>query len=566
MKGEVELNTKSKIRTWFSNPSFLFWLLLLFQILIIIHYGTRKLNLFGDEIWTFNLANRYFEPFIGDASRYYNQWLDWNFWNATLTVLPEHRFSFDSVFYNQAHDVHPPLYYILIHTVCSLFPEQFSKWFGIIPNIAFFVITQLVIWFTAKKLFFSKWSALLVTAFYGFSWGTINNAVYVRMYAMLTVWAILSYVLHLKMIRSFTYKHYVAILGISFLGIMTQYYFLIYEFFLSLGFCFILIMQKKYKDLFLYAAGFMILAGIIIWFYPPIIDQLLGRVGNQGQAAMQNMMGSNFTQRVGVFGHIISKDLFGAHIIWVFSILIIMFFVKLFSFFGQLSIRRDIDNSRVKISFSLHSAEIETSIKVDHLKICLLYSLFCCLGYFCIIAKIAPYLESRYLVIIHPIIIILFTYILGKFRELYRIPKKYFIVGFFIMLALFSTKMYRADNLFSYDKNYSNINRVIAQQHSDIAFIIVTKGKSWWPTINEALTLRKVKASYMIQEDEMDSLPNILENYRQTHSKFLVYRGVYCKTKEAEFVKKLKSQFLGASVKKIDSFMGEVYLVDRNLT
>ena len=223
MKGEVELNTKSKIRTWFSNPSFLFWLLLLFQILIIIHYGTRKLNLFGDEIWTFNLANRYFEPFIGDASRYYNQWLDWNFWNATLTVLPEHRFSFDSVFYNQAHDVHPPLYYILIHTVCSLFPEQFSKWFGIIPNIAFFVITQLVIWFTAKKLFFSKWSALLVTAFYGFSWGTINNAVYVRMYAMLTVWAILSYVLHLKMIRSFTYKHYVAILGISFLGIMTQY-------------------------------------------------------------------------------------------------------------------------------------------------------------------------------------------------------------------------------------------------------------------------------------------------------------------------------------------------------
>lgn len=405
------------------NPSVLFWAFLCVQILIMIHYGSRKLNLFGDEIWTFNLANRYFDPYLGDASRYYNQWLDWDFWNQAVTVLPEHRFSFSSVFFNQAHDVHPPFYYMVIHTVCSFFPEQFSKWFGIIPNMVFFVITQIAIWVESKRLFSSEWLALLICSFYGFSWGTINNVVYVRMYAMLTLWAFLSYALHLRMLRSFSYKYYLAILIVSFSGIMTQYYFLIYEFFISLGYCLALVIQKKYKILTLYASGFLLLLLFITQVYPPIIDQLLGRVGNQGQAAMQNMVKSNFSQRVAVFGHIISKDLFGAHIVWIASALSALFLGKIFSHFMKISFHRDKIQNRMMINLSIHTSEQNFSIDLNYINLCMVYSFFCILGYFCVIAKIAPYLESRYLVIIHPIIAILFIYILKKIQEFYAIQK-----------------------------------------------------------------------------------------------------------------------------------------------
>lgn len=556
------MNTKSRITALFYNPFFWFWVFLLIQVLIIIYYGNRKLNLFGDEIWTFNLANHYFEPFLGDASRYYNKWLDWNFWNQTVTVLPEHRFSFDSVFYNQSRDVHPPFYYIIIHTICSFFPEQFSKWFGIMPNIVFFIITQSIIWISIKHLFSNKWIALLVSAFYGFSWGTINNVVYIRMYAMLTVWAILAYVLHLQMIKFFTYKCYVAIMCVSLLGIMTQYYFLIYEFFLSLGFCFIFIMQKKYKNVLLYAIGFIILAIVVIQFYPPIVDQLTGKVGEQGQAAVQNMVNSNFSHRVSVFGHIISKDLFGAHIVWVFSVLLLLFLGKLLTYFGKLSITKEKGNDRIQIIFSLHSAAVKTSIKIDYLNICMVYSLFCCLGYFCTVAKIAPYLDSRYLVIIHPIIIILFIYILDNLRKLYHIRQRNFVIIVFVLLTLFGMKMYHADNLFCYDSSYANIDNVIRQQKSDIAFVVITKEKNWWPAMNEVLTLRKVKASYMIREDEIDYLPSILKNYRKTHSKLLVYLGFDCKIKEEEFTMKVKTEFPDASIKKLDSYMGEVYVIN----
>lgn len=492
----------------------------------------------------------------------YNKWLDWNFWNQALTVSLGHRFSYDSVFYNQAHDVHPPLYYVMIHTICSFFPGQISKWFGIIPNIIFFVCAQIVIWIITKKLFSNKWMALLICAFYGFSWGTINNIVYIRMYAMLTMWALLSYLLHLKMIKSFSYKKYICILVISFLGIMTQYYFLIYGFFLSFFYVLILIMRKEYKFILFYILGFVVLAVLTVQFYPPIIDQILGKVGTQGQTAIHNMMESDFLHRISIFAHIISKDLFGGHIIWIASILMLIFLNKVFSYFGKISIIKNENNNSIKINIYIHSAQLETTIQMNYLNKCMVYSFLCALGYFCIIAKIAPFFDTRYLVIIHPLIIILFIYILDKFRYLYRISIKGFSIIISILLILFSMKMYHADNLFFYDKNYENINQVIVQENANLAFIVVTREKNWWPTIDETFTLSRVNKSYMIREDEMDCLPNILQDYLSTHSKVLLYRGYDCRINEEDFVKKINSEFLGADLRKLDTYGGEVYLLE----
>ena len=41
-------------------------------------------------------------------------------------------------------DVHPPLFYIVLHTICSCFSGSFSKWFGIIPNIFYYGITTIL--------------------------------------------------------------------------------------------------------------------------------------------------------------------------------------------------------------------------------------------------------------------------------------------------------------------------------------------------------------------------------------------------------------------------------------
>lgn len=215
----------------------LFLLIVAVQIAVCVHYAKYKTNIFMDEIWTFNLANSYYNPFLGSAAEYMNRWIDSKFWLQALSVQPGEEFCYGSVFYNQAQDVHPPLYYMVIHTVCSLFPQKFSIWFGIIPNIVFFVATQFILLKISDKLFDSKWIALLASVIYGFSWGAINSVIYIRMYMMLTFFGILSFWVHLLLFEYYNkYKklkinYLAAIFIITIFGFLTQYYYVIFAFF-----------------------------------------------------------------------------------------------------------------------------------------------------------------------------------------------------------------------------------------------------------------------------------------------------------------------------------------------
>lgn len=58
----------------------------------------------------------------------------------------DNRFNYISVYYNQIQDVHPPLFYMLIHTVSSIFNNTFSKYIIFSINIVFFIGTCIFIW------------------------------------------------------------------------------------------------------------------------------------------------------------------------------------------------------------------------------------------------------------------------------------------------------------------------------------------------------------------------------------------------------------------------------------
>lgn len=78
------------------RDAYLLIVIILLQLIVITYFGIHKNWLFGDEQWTFNLANRYYEPFLGDASKYYSQWLTPDFWNSALAVQPEYAFNYIS--------------------------------------------------------------------------------------------------------------------------------------------------------------------------------------------------------------------------------------------------------------------------------------------------------------------------------------------------------------------------------------------------------------------------------------------------------------------------------------
>ena len=170
MKGLFERN---KTQLYYT---FLLLLVIIVQLAVILHYTFERQNLFVDEVWTFNTSNHYYFPFLFQSTEpYLNQWLPASFWVNSVVVDPTHTFSYDSVIYNMSLDNQPPFYFMIIHTVCSLFPGEFSRWFGIVPNLLFFVLSQLLFYAVGLKLFGKNAAALVLCLLYGSCWGVINN-------------------------------------------------------------------------------------------------------------------------------------------------------------------------------------------------------------------------------------------------------------------------------------------------------------------------------------------------------------------------------------------------------
>ncbi len=145
-----------------------------------------------------------------------------------LTVSQNDILNYISVIYNQSRDVHPPLFYILVHFVSSIFLGTFSKYIVFTINIIFFILTCIV---TCKifKLYKKEKLAICTLILYGLSIGAISTVMFQRMYMMLTFWTILYLYTAIKISRNGLNKENIRNLQITtILGFLTQYYFCIF--------------------------------------------------------------------------------------------------------------------------------------------------------------------------------------------------------------------------------------------------------------------------------------------------------------------------------------------------
>ena len=147
----------------------------------------NKENLYIDETYSYGLANNQgaIEIEIEDGIRYepaskpYSEY---------LCVEDGESFDYINVWKNQAADVHPPLYYAILHTICSVFCGEFSIWYAGSINI-FFSLTAL---YMIRKiiLLISKDVKLmnLVSLAFVFTSGILHSVSFLRMYSMAMFW------------------------------------------------------------------------------------------------------------------------------------------------------------------------------------------------------------------------------------------------------------------------------------------------------------------------------------------------------------------------------------------
>ena len=210
-------------------PAVLLAVIILLQSVNICRiFVNDKKSFYCDEVFSFGLANSFYQPFIESDSvrsqelHYVDEWFSGEVYRNYITVQDSQRFRYDSVWYNQSQDRHPPLFYAVLHTVCSFFPNTFSKWFGFIPNLIYFAVTQIFLYRLAKNLLKSKYYALLLCSFFGFAPATIQNTMFIRMYCMLVMWTVIFMYLHSRL-ANFESGNFAKILLQKKFGIFLKY-------------------------------------------------------------------------------------------------------------------------------------------------------------------------------------------------------------------------------------------------------------------------------------------------------------------------------------------------------
>ncbi len=545
------------------------WVIIIVQIAVILHFTFERNNLFVDEVWTFNMANHYYFPFsFQSVEPYLNKWLPASFWVDSLVVDPDHTFSYGSVFYNQTVDNHPPLYFVVIHTICSFFPGQFSRWFGLIPNLFFFVLVQLTLYTISLKLFKKEAAALVVCLLFGSCWGTVNNVMMLRMYVMLTFFALLSFYEHLCFLEEvragiFSKKTQFWIYICSICGFLTHYYYLIYAAYLFFGTVFMLILYQKKSAVTRY---FLTLVGALlscIVINPCIIPQFIGTAGEHGSNTWHNLVQHDFINRVTVMSKLISQDLTGHKARALILLLIFLFIIKVISDIREKSVSCPNNSDTITATWEKERRIFSVSVHFNTIQSGIFLAAFTSVAYFLTASKIVPYFENRYMYIIYPLVVIcLFSILNGLLKSIKPEQGLSLLITAVIVLGL-NVNFYSRRNIKFLDDLYPKLVATISREYSGVNMITVTNSPNWWPVVGNIFIFREVPNTLMMNEKQLPEIKRVVESLPSNPDEFLVFRGYNCKTKPKEFLKLVSEASGYTKHKKIGYKFGEVYLFSR---
>ena len=253
-------------------------LYLLFALLMALTIS-GKVDFYLDEYASYTLANRVANA-PADFENYQEYTPAGDVFLKSIVADPARRFDYVSVFANQAADVHPPLYYILLHTICSFFPGTFSKWYAGVINIAFGLLTLFFVRKLARAMVggtgvFSRVVVALLSVAFVFSAGVYNAVPFLRMYVMAMCWVTaFTFLLVDQIAKPHTRRFYLSVFAVAFLGAMTHYYCIVYTVFACVVYEVYLLAHKRWKETGLFT-GTMALAGSVsVAVFPAMLQHM----------------------------------------------------------------------------------------------------------------------------------------------------------------------------------------------------------------------------------------------------------------------------------------------------
>ena len=361
-----------------------------------------------------------------------------------LAIQQEDIFNYFSVYYNQSRDVHPPLFYFLVHFTSTLFYNQFSKYIIFALNLLFFIGTLITIKKIMDKLN-HKELTIPTMILYGASMGAISTVMFQRMYMMLTFFSLLYLYYIIKFIKDdFKIKDKFFFVLTIICGFLTQYYFCIYIVLIFLILAIYLLVNKQFKKCWNFFKPHILAAIIGILFYPLCIEDIffsyrgIGSTDNKTNTFLENL------------------QYYGEQIINLFSLQNI--FIILIAILIIVLIYKIIKKQLPKIQ-----RQDKLNLTVIILPIII---------FIVIVSKIAPFLggnyTSRYIMLLFPIIAIASFYIISF---IFNNKKTLFIITLVVSLCLSINGLINSTPVYLY-KDYGKVME-LAQENADKYFVYV---------------------------------------------------------------------------------------------
>ena len=283
------------------------WLLiaiiLIVELVASLYFGSQKQGMHFDEYYSYFTTNNSDGRTVNDR-----QWLSSEDMKKDFYVQEGEQFQYGKVIQLQSYDVHPPVFYLLLHTVCSLMPEVYSIWQGLALNIFYALLATIFLYLILEKLTQNQWAAFVISLICITNPGVISNVMFIRMYMLLTLWMILAIWLHLCMGEKWHWKFFVLNGALAYVGFLTHYYYLVFLFFLEAAY-WLPRLKKEWKRFLLYGAS-MLGAGILaVLSYPACLGHIFA--GYRGKQATGNLLNlTDIQARWQFFSGLLNKYVF----------------------------------------------------------------------------------------------------------------------------------------------------------------------------------------------------------------------------------------------------------------
>lgn len=403
-----------------------------------------------------------------------------------VTVDGSDAFDYLSVYFNVKDDNHPPVHFMLLHTMSSLFQGTLSPWLGCGINLICLGITLWLLLRLGRQLadIFDledqgRQLGILAVLLYGMSTGALATVLLIRMYGLLSCLCVALFSVHVEKWKTDGFgKKNKGLIALTVLGFLTQYFFLFYCMLLAAVTAVLLLYHHRTKELWCYIRSMVTAAVIGLALFPFAVSDVFS--SGRGTEALGNLASgfAGYGERLLAFGKILADRTVG-----------MPFFLGGCAAGGILLLAKGFTDRK----------------KQSGKKDVMVLSVVPVAGYFLLASRMSPYLVDRYIMPLFPFVALLLALLLcylGKrLAEVSGWKERVVEYGLAVLLLLV-----QGLRLTAYDGEYlyTGYDRqtALAREYADTPCICVYAGVGYYENLPEFMEYTR---TLLVTEEELEN-------------------------------------------------------------